>query len=212
MNLRKKCLSCGTENPEHEFFCGTCGADISAVTPFDPTHTVTETRKQPPTREQKKCPKCGLENEPYAFVCSQPGCGEQLDNPATPGEQVADILAPPVRAKPIATPFPDRPPKRLLLLVGSNTFECRSGDILGRNGTLANQVFSGIPTVSGHHVALERRGEQWFLVNLPLQSGRTAKNITVLDGREIPLGESVALTGEHVLRISSRCELKLCVT
>jgi hypothetical protein len=80
---------------------------------------------------------------------------------------------------------------------------------LGRNGTLANHVFLGIPTISGHHVALELRGEQWLLVNLPLQPGKTAKNATVLDGREIPVGESVALTGEHILKISSRCEVKL---
>lgn len=70
---------------------------------------------------------------------------------------------------------------------------------------------SGIPSVSSHHVALELRAEQWFLVNFPLQAGRTAKNITVLDGREIPVGEAVALTGEHVLKISSRCEVKLRV-
>jgi hypothetical protein len=209
MNLRKKCPSCGTENPEQEFFCGACGADISAVAPFDPTHTVTEARKQPPTREQKKCPKCGLENEPYAFVCSQPGCGERLDNPAMPGEQVPVTSSPPVPAKPLEGVRAEHHLKKLLLVVGSNTFECKSGDILGRNGTLANQVFSGIPTVSGHHVALELLAERWFLVNLPLQAGRTEKNITVLDGREIPVGESVALTGEHVLKISSRCELKL---
>jgi hypothetical protein len=33
----------------------------------------------------------------------------------------------------------------------------------------------------------------------------------MLDGREIPVGESVPLTGEHVLKISSRCEVKLCL-
>jgi hypothetical protein len=212
MNLRKKCPSCGTENLEQEFFCGTCGADISAVTPFDPTHTVTEARKQLPTREQKKCPKCGEENEPYAFVCGKPGCGERLDNSATPGEKVPVPSSPATPVKPVEAARPDRHPKKLLLVVGSNTFDCKSGDILGRNGTLANQVFSGIPTVSGHHVALELRGQQWFLVNLPLQSGRTAKNDTVLDGLEIPVGESVPLTSDHVLTISSRCEVKLRVT
>lgn len=211
MNLRKQCPSCGNANPEMEFFCGTCGADISAVKAFDPTDTVTEARKQPPARELKKCPKCGAESEAYAFMCGEPGCGERLDNPATLGEQVPDTLSPPVPVKPMAAALPNRHPKKLLLLVGSNTFECRSGDILGRNGTLANQVFSGIPTVSGHHVALELRGEQWFLVNLPLQSGRTAKNGPLLDGREIPVGESVALTGDHILKISSRCEVGMSI-
>jgi ribosomal protein S27AE len=209
MKLQKTCPSCGTANAETEFFCGTCGADISAVTPFDPTHTATEARRQPPTREQKKCPKCGLENEPYAFVCSQPGCGERLDDATTPRDQAPATSRTAVPATPLETARRDRHPKKLLLVVGSNTFDCKNGDILGRNGTLANHVFLGIPTISGHHVALELRGEQWLLVNLPLQPGKTAKNATVLDGREIPVGESVALTGEHILKISSRCEVKL---
>jgi ribosomal protein S27AE len=211
MKLQKTCPSCGTANPETEFFCGTCGADISAVTPFDPAHSVTETRRQPPTPELKKCPKCGWENEPYALVCSQPGCGERLDDATTPRGHAHATSKTPVPATPLDTAPPDRHPRKLLLVVGSNTFDCKNGDILGRNGTLANQVFSGIPTISGHHVALELRGEQWFLVNLPLQAGKTEKNVTLLDGRQISVGESVPLTGDHVLKISSRCEVKLRV-
>jgi len=209
MKLQKTCPSCATANAETEFFCGTCGADISAVAPFDPAHTVTEAPRHQPTRELKKCPKCGWENEPYAIVCSQLGCGERLDDAPTPRGQAHATSKTPVPATPLDTAPPNRHPRKLLLVVGSNTFECKSGDVLGRNGTLANQVFSGIPTISGHHVALELRGEQWFLVNLPLQAGKTEKNITMLDGREIPLGESVPLTCDHVLKISSRCEVKL---
>ncbi|MBI2924308.1 MAG: hypothetical protein HYY24_01235 [Verrucomicrobia bacterium] len=103
-------------------------------------------------------------------------------------------------------------PSKLWLVVGDQSFECKNGDVLGRAGTVACQVFTGIPTVSRQHVALELRGEIWHAINLPPQTSGAGKRITEIDGREVPIGSAVPLTGEHVLRLSTRCEVRIRVS
>jgi hypothetical protein len=44
-----------------------------------------------------------------------------------------------------------------------------------------------------------------------LQPGRTDKNITEVDGTLLRPGEATALSGEHILKMSSRCEVRLRV-
>jgi len=177
MNLKKQCPSCEFANPEEEFFCSKCGADITGVKP----EPLPDPKPVPAPDKAKPCPQCGAENESYAVLCSR--CGARLDGKA----------------------------KKLLLVVGSRSYECKSGDVLGRDGTLACQVFEGIPTVSARHVELQLCNGEWRVVNLPLEPGKTAKNLTALDGREVAIGASVVVTGEHVLRLSTRWEGKLRV-
>jgi hypothetical protein len=96
--------------------------------------------------------------------------------------------------------------KRLLLIVGEETFECKHGDILGREGTVARPFFSAIGTVSRKHAGLSEREGAWFVTVSP-----AVQNITQLDGREIPRGVGQALSGDHLLRLSTQCEVRLKV-
>ena len=144
----------------------------------------------------KVCPNCKTRNETYALLCA---CGEELGDQAGVPEPAAQRQV------------QGRAP-RLMLVIGAQTLECRHGDVLGREGTLACDLFRAIPTVSGKHISVEVRSEGWFLVNLPLQPGRSDKNITELDGRLLKSGESAPLFGEHVVRMSSRCEVRLRIT
>lgn len=226
MNLVKHCPACGQTNPEQEIFCASCGNDISQVKsaklaapeppPTASAAPVAHPASASPTanRAVKMCPKCGTENEAFAILCGHAGCGETIDVIAViqRGSPTSASRAPepPPSAAPTVVPQNSAPPK-LLLLVGQQTFECRSGDVLGRAGNLACHVFAGIQTVSARHAALELRAGIWHVVNLPLPPDRTAKNLTALDNREIPPGQSAPLTAEHVLKISTRCEVRLRV-
>ncbi|HXU79617.1 MAG TPA: hypothetical protein VN794_23755 [Methylomirabilota bacterium] len=97
--------------------------------------------------------------------------------------------------------------QRLLLIIGKESFECKDGDTLGREGTVAKAFFSAIGTVSRKHVGLALREGAWFVIVSP-----TVQNITQLDGREIPRGVAQPLLGDHVLRLSTQCEVRLKVT
>jgi hypothetical protein len=95
---------------------------------------------------------------------------------------------------------------RLLLMVGQETFECRSGDVLGREGTVAGWLFASIKTVSRKHATLTKKEGGWFItVSLDVH------NMTQLDGKELPRGVAQPLSGEHVLKLSTQCEVRLKV-
>ena len=199
--LVKKCPSCGHLNPEWEVFCinPSCGGtDLSRVS----VHSFSShgAESSPPPAEVKICPACGGENESFALLCTHNGCGAQLEGIALHTRETA--ARPGASAKQAA---------KLWLIVGNQSFECRHGDILGRSGTLACHVFEGIGTVSGEHVAVELRDDNWELLNLPPRPGRPGKNMTALDGTELALGASARLTGEHVLKLSTQCEVRLRV-
>jgi hypothetical protein len=151
----------------------------------------------------KICPNCGGQNESFAILCVHGDCGAMLE----------DVVVTRISPGPVAEIPGQRPsgPPKLRLVIGGESHECRNGDVLGRKGTLACHAFQEIPTVSGRHVALELRDSTWFLVNLPPQVGRTGKNVTQLDGRDLGIGEALQLSGEHVLKMSTQCEVKLRV-
>lgn len=152
----------------------------------------------------KTCPRCNIRNEFYAVVCE---CNYEFPTNVTIPESQEGIEL----TQPLTTSHILKAQPKLWLLIGAQAIECSHGDILGREGTLACDLFRPIPTVSGKHIAVELRNDGWFLINLPLQSGRTEKNITQVDGRLLRPGESLALSGEHIVRMSSRCELRLRV-
>jgi hypothetical protein len=177
----RKCQVCGTENSEADFFCQNCGTEVS----LPAAATAPRSRAPGPAPQeqaQRPCPKCGQLNEPIFALCTR--CGFEL---AEPGSGPSGG-------------------KRLLLIVGEETFECKHGDILGREGTVARAFFSTIGTVSRKHVGLTEREGAWFVTVSP-----AVQNMTQLDGREIPRGVAQPLSGDHMLRLSTQCEVRLKV-
>jgi hypothetical protein len=144
-----------------------------------------------PAMGEKICAACGELNEPFALLCSGTRCGADLR-----AEQAA------IQDKPSEPVFQ----KPLLLLVGGQSFECRDGDILGREGSVAREAFASIETVSRRHVMLSRKENGWFIV---VQND--VRNLSQLDGRDMSRGVAHPLTGAHILKMSSRCEVKLKV-
>jgi hypothetical protein len=183
MNLKKKkCHVCGCENSESDFFCQNCGIDISLVGiahPASPTET-SRPAVESPASSQRVCPKCGQSNDAVFMLCRH--CG--FDFSASPAVNAT----------------------HLSLVIGSEVFECKDGDVLGRDGTVARPFFSAIGTVSRKHVSLVNRNGAWFVAVCP-----GVQNITRLDDNELKSGTEQPLTGEHVLKLSTQCEVRLRV-
>lgn len=211
MSQRVKHCGCGQANAEHDAFCARCGQPI-----FDVIAVATEPPKPEGKTEsasastapavavsaKKVCPLCGTVNEFFALLCGGAGCGNDLSAIVPSGGTPAADKAAAQPAEASAAPaLPG-----LLLSVGAQGFECRDGDIIGREGTVGCQVFSGIGTVSRRHVSFTQRDGQWFVTALA-----GVQNITQLDGRELPRGAPQPLTGEHTLRMSTQCEVRLRV-
>ena len=221
MTPRVKQCACGCANSEHDAFCAQCGQpilDLVAVAPAAPASSASPQVSTPPASPSSQilapptpakapaakriCPLCGTANEAFALLCDGPGCGNDL-SAVTPsgGARAAENIFSATANAPAAAQFPT-----LRLTVGTQNFECRDGDIIGREGTIACQIFSGVGTVSRRHVTLTRREQQWFVTVLP-----GVQNITQLDGRELPRGTPHPLTAEHTLKMSTQCEVKLKV-
>lgn len=153
---------------------------------------------------EKICPRCKARNEAYAVICE---CSHEFTSSdnilPTQVAAVPSIPDPQVRAR--------KAQPKLWLVVGTQAIECHHGDTIGREGTLACDLFKPIGTVSRKHIAVELRGEQWYLVNLPLAPDRHADKMTEVDGTSLKAGESIALSGEHIARMSSRCDVRLRV-
>lgn len=210
MSERVKHCGCGQANAEHDAFCARCGQPI-----FDVVAVATEPPKPEARAEsapaaaapavaaaaKKVCPLCGAVNESFALLCGGAGCGNDLSAVVPSGGTPAKQVPEPPAAAPASPALP-----ALLLSVGAQSFECRDGDFIGREGTVGCQVFTGLGTVSRRHVSLARRDGQWFLTALA-----GVQNITQLDGRELPRGVPQPLTGEHALKMSTQCEVKLKV-
>jgi hypothetical protein len=174
-----KCQVCGSENSDSDFFCQHCGTEISlpAINRAAVPCADSSSPQATAPSSVRACPKCGTPNDAVFPLCMN--CG--FDWSAGPG--AAD---------------------RLLLVIGQETFECKDGDILGREGTVAQPFFSAIGTVSRKHVGLTHREGRWFLTVSP-----AVQNVTQLDGRDIPRAVEQWLSGEHVLRLSTQCEVRL---
>ena len=207
-NLIKRCR-CGYENPESESFCLKCGQPILELEAVSPASTTRPAATSSPlARVQKKCPHCGSLNEAYAMLCA---CGRPLEAKDLPTETArADeqVAVPPGIAPastPINAPEVTLRESRLYLVVGAMQYECREGDVLGREGTIASQVFNSVKTVSRRHVSISKQNGQWRIAALP-----GAVNKTLLDGHDLS-AVGAALTGGHTLRMSSQCEVKLRV-
>jgi len=203
----RKCHVCEQENSESAFFCVGCGADISRIPARVPSPDPTveegagsaqqrggesnpETSPEAPAVGDKECPQCGEENEAFLILCRQ--CG-------------ADIQGAEARAASSNEPGSGGELK-LTLEIGSESFERRDGDILGREGTVACQALAAIKTVSRRHIGVSLIEGQWHATALA-----GVQNVTQLDGREMKRNIALPLSGEHTLRMSTQCEARLRV-
>lgn len=206
--------TCGHANPESEIFCSKCGADISGISPTTMASTATQSAATDISHAlpggQKKCQKCDTINEGYALACSRAGCGAAFSEAAQTG--TAPTAAMPVkhqdaRGASIGTAAAKAGAgRRIFLLAGSQVFDCKDGDILGREGSVACPVFATAgKEVSRRHALLNYQDGGWFLVPL-------SPNITELDGKDLPKNQPSPISaGEHVLRLSTKCEVRLRV-
>ncbi|MDA0811323.1 MAG: hypothetical protein O3C21_02875 [Verrucomicrobia bacterium] len=88
---------------------------------------------------------------------------------------------------------------RLFLSVHGQSWECSDGDIIGREGTVALEVFRGAGVLSRRHLAVRLLNDEWFVELCP-----TARNLTwineeeMLPGQLYPLGLQSVITVEEV--------------
>lgn len=194
--LVKTCHACGAKNPPGAFICGQCGADISHLVaeppPPEPTapppapadtapeETLSAAEADANTRvAQNLCPACQQDNPVGAVVCL--ACGASLLEDSHDRREA------------------DPPPRQLVLVLEGSEYPLNPGDIIGRQGTVAQEVFAGYQTVSRRHLEVRRKKGAWFLRTM-----EGVPNTTQLDGRELPRGEDVPLTGRHTVQLSSK--------
>ncbi|WP_309398597.1 hypothetical protein [Cerasicoccus maritimus] len=92
----------------------------------------------------------------------------------------------------------------LKVTVEGKTYLAHSGDILGREGTVAKNVFYFIKTVSRVHVKILKQEGFWFIV-VPA----AVSNSTKLDGVEVPRDEPQKINGTRILKMSDGCVVTL---
>jgi hypothetical protein len=182
-----KICPCKREHPSGaRGFCPQCNvrlADIEACE-IDDARAV-----QTPDPGLVRCAACGGMTRPM-MLCEI--CDKELREAAVP--ESASRPAAIVDTK-------------LEMVMGTQTFECRNGDILGKEGTLASQIFQGIGTVSRRHVLVTQEDGKW---SLTVFAG--VQNATQLDGQELRRAVPYALTGDHQLKLSYACEVSLRVS
>jgi ribosomal protein S27E len=186
--LVKVCRVCKTENPaDARGFCLNCGQPLAGLEPEEIDDNASGQLSESKNAESLvRCPACGDMTRPLV-MCDH--CNQEL--PKAAGD-VANVSAS------IETTTV------LEMIVGTQNYQCRNGDILGRSGTLAADIFQGIDTVSSRHVLLTKEGGKWFVT---VFAG--VQNTTQLDDQELRRGVRYALCGEHRLRMSQGCEVIL---
>jgi hypothetical protein len=193
MTIRvKTCPSCLQSTSFTEPFCVHCGVSVMEVeaTVEEPKEDLSPTSQ--PAAEQKNCPVCGAVNESYAVLCCGPNCGADLRGTRTQTQ--------------VTSTEPDVQ-KRLFLIIGDQRFECRDGDVLGREGSIAPEAFAWIGTVSRRHVILSCNEDGW---SAKIEDG--VSNPTQLDGHTMTKNVAHPLSGEHILKMSGHCEVRLKVS
>ena len=106
---------------------------------------------------------------------------------------------------------PDGAPKTQIepgvkIVIGDRTYTGRHNSVLGREGTVANDYFEKFAAVSRRHAKITKDGGRWF-VTVPA----AVANSTMLDGVEMKREQPYALVGEHILKMSDQCVVKLKV-
>ncbi|MGE9297070.1 MAG: FHA domain-containing protein [Puniceicoccales bacterium] len=92
----------------------------------------------------------------------------------------------------------------LKITVQGNTYISNDGDILGREGTVAKDVFYFINTVSRRHALVSKREGYWY-ITVP----KSVNNSTMLDGVEIERDVPQRINGTRILKMSEGCVVTL---
>ena len=92
----------------------------------------------------------------------------------------------------------------LRVTINGKSYLAHSGDILGRDGTLAVDQFLGHAAVSRRHVEITMNAGRWF-ITVPT----SVANSTRLDGIEVNRGQRYPLLGKHILKLSASCIVSL---
>ena len=105
--------------------------------------------------------------------------------------------------------FPDGKEKTriepgLKVVIDGRTYIARHGSVLGREGTLATPYFEKFSTVSRVHAKISKQGGRWF-ITIPA----AVANSTMLDGVELKRDLAHPLLGEHVLKMSEQCVIRV---
>lgn len=95
---------------------------------------------------------------------------------------------------------------KLHLVMCGAEYLCKSGAIIGRQGTVAVDKMSGIGTLSRRHAQLLVRGGAWNLLIFE------STNPSAMDGQQLRAGQCYPLTATHRIRLSSQCEFELRVS
>ena len=75
--------------------------------------------------------------------------------------------------------------------------ECRDGDVIGSEGTVAPHLFKGAASLQPRHVLIGKGADTWFVM-VP----RNVQVVTHLDHAVLPPGVRQNLTGEHHLVVA----------
>ena len=94
----------------------------------------------------------------------------------------------------------------LHLVMGATEYRCKSGDVIGRQGTLAMDQMNGIGTLSRRHAQVLVRGGRWNVRIL------ASTNTSTMDGKPLSQNQFHPLAIEHRVRLSSQCEFELKTT
>ena len=94
----------------------------------------------------------------------------------------------------------------LWLVMGATEYRCKSGDVIGRQGTLAMDQMNGIGTLSRRHAQILVRGGRWNVRIL------ASTNTSTMDGKPLSPNQFHPLAIEHRVRLSSQCEFELKTT
>jgi len=92
----------------------------------------------------------------------------------------------------------------LKITVQGNTYVAHDGDILGREGTVAKDVFYFINTVSRRHAIVSKREGYWH-ITVP----KSVNNSTMLDGVEVERDTPQKINGTRILKMSENCVVTL---
>jgi anti-sigma B factor antagonist len=95
---------------------------------------------------------------------------------------------------------------RLDIIIGDQVFTCSDGDSLGTEGSIAPQLFAGLPGVSSRHLFFRITADHWLV-----EASDDPGSIVRVDDQVVPPGQKMVLSGDHTLQIGE-VRLKVLVT
>jgi hypothetical protein len=92
------------------------------------------------------------------------------------------------------------------VIIEDRTYTARHNSVLGREGTIAQNYFEQFSTVSRVHARFTKDGGRWF-ITVPA----SVANSTMLDGSEMKRDHPYQLLGEHILKMSDQCVVRVSI-